>query len=429
MAATNSQVPSRPEPNRTTRWVILIWLSMAMAGNYYFYDAIGPLQKLLQDQLGFSQQQYGYIVSAYSLAPIFFVLIGGIVIDRIGTRKSLLLFGVICLLGAMLMAFLPNVPTMVAGRLVFGVGAESIIVAITTAIAKWFKGKELSFALGINLMFARGGTWLAQNSPTWASSAYVNWQKPLLIGVGFTALCAIGPIFYWMLESRAEARGELGKASEQDKIVFGDLKAFTASYWYLVVLCVVFYSAIFPFDQFGINYFQDAKGETLKHAGFVLSILTMFTMVGTPIVGLFSDKMGRRATIMILGTLLITPAFALMAYSGISLVLPMGMLGIAFTLVPAIIWPSVAYIVPERTLGTALGLMTMIQNIGMWAVPLMLGYSNDHMHASATNPHGYMGMMRILMTLGLAGIVFAILLRQRETGPHGHGLETIKAGK
>jgi len=429
MTAVNEQVVARPEATKATRWVILIWLSMAMAGNYYFYDAIGPLQKLLQDQLHFSQQQYGYIVSAYSLAPIFFVLIGGIIIDRIGTRKALLLFGVICLLGSMLMAFLPTVPSMVAGRLVFGVGAESIIVAITTAIAKWFKGKELSFALGVNLMFARGGTWLAQNSPTWASSAYSNWQKPLLIGVGFTALCAIAPLFYWVMESRAEKRGELGKAGEQDKIVFADVKAFSASYWYLVALCVVFYSAIFPFDQFGINYFQDAKHETLQHAGFVLSILTMFTMVGTPIVGLFSDKMGRRATIMIFGTLLITPAFALMAYSNTSLVVPMGMLGIAFTLVPAIIWPSVAYIVPERTLGTALGLMTMIQNIGMWAVPLMLGFANDRMHASATNPHGYMGMMRILITLGLAGIVFAILLRKRETGPHGHGLETITAGK
>jgi len=216
MTAVNEQVVARPEATKATRWVILIWLSMAMAGNYYFYDAIGPLQKLLQDQLHFSQQQYGYIVSAYSLAPIFFVLIGGIIIDRIGTRKALLLFGVICLLGSMLMAFLPTVPSMVAGRLVFGVGAESIIVAITTAIAKWFKGKELSFALGVNLMFARGGTWLAQNSPTWASSAYSNWQKPLLIGVGFTALCAIAPLFYWVMESRAEKRGELGKAGEQD---------------------------------------------------------------------------------------------------------------------------------------------------------------------------------------------------------------------
>ncbi|HEX8925633.1 MAG TPA: MFS transporter, partial [Terriglobales bacterium] len=190
-----------------------------------------------------------------------------------------------------------------------------------------------------------------------------------------------------------------------------------------------FYSAIFPFDQFGINYFQYAKHETLQHAGFVLSILTMFTMLGTPIVGLFSDKMGRRATIMILGTLLIMPAFAMMAYSNTPLVVPMGMLGIAFTLVPAIIWPSVAYIVPERTLGTALGLMTMIQNIGMWAVPLMLGYSNNAMNAGPANPHGYMGMMRILMTLGMIGIVFALLLRQREVGPHGHGLETIRAGK
>lgn len=420
---------ARPEPSKATRWVILIWLSLAMAGNYYFYDALGPLQTLLQDQLGFTQNQYGNIAAAYSLAPIFFVLIGGIIIDRIGTRKSLQLFGIICVIGALLMALFPKVSTMVAGRLVFGIGAESIIVAITTAIAKWFRGKELSFALGINLMFARGGTWLAQNSPSWASSAYSNWQKPLLIGVGFTMLCAIAPIFYWMMESAAEKRGELGKAGEQDKIVFADIKAFSLSYWYLVILCVVFYSAIFPFDQFGINYFQSAKGLSLKEAGFALSLLTMFTMIGTPIVGLFSDKMGRRATIMILGTLLIMPAFAMMAYTGTPLYVPMGMLGFAFTLVPAIIWPSVAYVVPERTLGTALGLMTMIQNIGMWAVPLLLGYSNDHMQASATNPHGYMGMMRILMTLGLAGIVFAILLRQRETGPKGHGLETIKAGQ
>ncbi|HEX8925060.1 MAG TPA: MFS transporter, partial [Terriglobales bacterium] len=165
-AISPQQVEARPEPTKLYRWIVLVFVSLAMFGNYYFYDAIGPLQSLLQDQLGFSQQQYSYIVSAYSLAPIFFVLIGGIVIDRIGTRKSLLLFGIICLVGAILMAALPKVPTMVAGRLIFGIGAESIIVAITTAVAKWFRGKELSFALGVNLMFARGGTWLAQNSPT-----------------------------------------------------------------------------------------------------------------------------------------------------------------------------------------------------------------------------------------------------------------------
>ena len=159
----------------------------------------------------------------------------------------------------------------------------------------------------------------------------------------------------------------------------------------------------------------------------MLSTLTMFTMIGTPIVGLFSDKVGRRATIMLLGTLLLIPVFLLMAYTNVSLYVPMAMLGFAFTLVPAIIWPSVAYLVPQRTLGTALGVMTMIQNLGMTGMNEILGKANDSAGASATNPAGYLAMMKILTLLGFIGFALAFLLRQRETGPNGHGLETITA--
>ena len=127
---------------------------------------------------------------------------------------------------------------MAGGRFLFGMGAESLIVAITAAVAKWFKGKELSFALGLNLMLARFGSWLAQNSPTWAHSAYNSWQGPWLIGVAFVSLCVIGPIAYWIMEARAEQRYALGKAGEADKIVFQDVKNFGLSYWYLVGLCV-----------------------------------------------------------------------------------------------------------------------------------------------------------------------------------------------
>ena len=206
------------------------------------------------------------------------------------------------------------------------------------------------------------------------------------------------------------------------------MKAFNLSYWYLVGLCVVFYSAIFPFETFAVTYFVDAKHTSLQLGGFMLSVLTMFTMIGTPIVGLFSDKMGRRATIMLLGTLLLIPVFLLMAYTNITLYVPMAMLGFAFTFVPAIIWPSVAYLVPQRTLGTALGLMTMIQNLGMTGMNWILGRANDTAGASATNPAGYLAMMKILTVLGFIGFALAFLLRQRETGPHGHGLETITAG-
>ena len=226
---------------------------------------------------------------------------------------------------------------------------------------------------------------------------------------------------------RAEKRSSLAPEGEQDKIVLADVKAFNLSYWYLVGLCVVFYSAIFPFETFAVTYFVDAKHTSLQMGGFMLSVLTMFTMIGTPIVGLFSDKMGRRATIMLLGTLLLIPVFLLMAYTNITLYVPMAMLGFAFTFVPAIIWPSVAYLVPQRTLGTALGVMTMIQNLGMTGMNWILGRANDTAGASATNPAGYLAMMKILTLLGFIGFGLALLLRQRETGPHGHGLETITA--
>lgn len=417
----------RPEPSKAYRWLVLIFLSLAMFGNYYFYDALEPLAKLLQDQLHFSPENIGTLGAAYSFPNIFTVVLGGILIDRIGTRKALLIFGVLCLVGSIITALGAAFPMMVAGRFVFGMGAESLIVAITTGVAKWFKGKELSFALGINLMIARGGTFLAQNSPSWAPSAYSNWQKPWLIGVGFVTLCVLGPLAYYILEVRAEKASALAPEGEQDKIVLGDVKAFNLSYWYLVGLCVVFYSAIFPFENFAVPYFVDAKHTSLQVGSWILSTLTLFTMFGTPIVGLFSDKVGRRATIMLLGTLLLIPVFLLMAYTNISLYVPMGILGFAFTFVPAIIWPSVAYLVPQRTLGTALGVMTMIQNLGMSGMNVVLGKANKIGGASAANPAGYLPMLKILTVMGFIGFGLALLLRQRETGPHGHGLETITA--
>ena len=416
------------EPSKLYRWLVLLWLSITMFGNYYFYDALEPLADVLQKQLHFTDQNIGLLNSFYSIAPIATVLIGGILIDRLGVRRALLLFGCICLAGSMLTAFSPRFEIMAGGRFLFGMGAESLIVAITAAVAKWFKGKELSFALGLNLMLARFGSWLAQNSPTWAHSAYNSWQGPWLIGVGFVSLCVLGPIAYWIMEARAEKHYALGKAGEADKIVFQDVKNFGLSYWYLVGLCVVFYSAIFPFETFAVKYFMDAHGTTRELGGFLLSVLTAFTMFGTPIVGLFSDKMGRRATIMCLGVLLLIPVFLMMGYTRVSLYVPMAMLGFAFTFVPAIIWPSVAYIVPSRTLGTALGLMTMIQNMGMAGMNWGLGKANDVAGASASHPTGYRPMLQILTVMGVLGFVLAWMLRQREIGPHGHGLETITAG-
>jgi MFS family permease len=418
----------KPSPPKSFRWVVLILISLAMFGNYYIYDAISPMADLLAAQLGFSDSNIGLLQAIYSIPNIFMVLIGGFIIDRLGTKKSTVIFALLCMLGAVITAATPKLEIMAAGRLVFGLGAESLIVAVTTAIAKWFKGKELSFAFGINLTIARLGSFAALNSPSWASKAFENWQGPLIISVFFGVICVAGAVLYWGLETRAHRVYQIDSAGETDKVVFKDLLGFGKSYWYIVLLCITFYSAIFPFQTFAVKFFIEAHGTTREFGGFLSSMLTLFAMIATPLFGLLVDKVGRRAQFMMYGSLLIIPVYLIMAYTHLSLYIPMAMMGIAFSLIPGVMWPSVAYIVDQSKLGTAFGLMTMIQNIGLAGFNLMVGWANDYMGASATNPNGYTLGMWIFSSLGFFAFIFAFLLRRSETGPNAHGLETIKAG-
>ena len=270
---------------------------------------------------------------------------------------------------------------------------------------------------------------------------------------------------YWALESHAEGRYELGQAGSIDKLEFGesfrvrglqfgqaaakvwkalkDFLRFNPSYWFVVGLCFTFYSGIFPFRTFAIDFFTNkilaAHGGVLasevmrvrahEQAGFFNSLLPLSSMIATPLFGLLSDKIGKRAFMMMFGSVLLMPVYLLMAYSQVSLYVPVVMMGIAFSLIPAVMWPSVAYIVDQSRLGTAYALMTMLQQIGFFLLNSLIGPANDYAHASLANPGGYALGMWIFSILGFVGLTFAILLRIRETGPHGHGLETIRAGK
>jgi len=418
----------RPQPSAAYRWAVLVFISLAMFGNYYIYDAISPLADVLKAQLGFSDTNLGWMYAIYSLPNIVMVLIGGIIIDRIGTRKSTFLFAALCLVGAVITASTGEFWLMVSGRLVFGLGAESLIVAVTTAIARWFRGKELGFAFGLNLTIARLGSFAALNSPFWARPAYEHWQWPLLITVAFGVVCVAGAVIYWILDSRAEKRYKLGDEEETDKVVFRDIFKFSKSYWYVVALCITFYSAIFPFQTFAIKFFQEAHGTTRVFGGFLSSLLTLFAMIMTPLFGLLADKVGKRALFMMFGSAMLIPVYLMMAYTDIPLLVPMAIMGISFSLIPAVMWPSVAYIVDKAKLGTAYGLMTMIQNIGLFGLNVIIGWANDYSAAGAENPGGYALGMWIFSALGFFGLFFAYMLRRSETGPGGHGLETITIG-
>ncbi len=418
----------RPAPPASFRWAVLVFLSVAMFGNYYPYDAVAPVADLLAAQLGFTDEQIGTLYSVYSVAAVLVLLAGGYIIDRYGTRHSIVLFAVICLVATLVTAASPDIRVMAAGRFLLGVGAEPLIVAVTTALAKWFKGKELSFAFGLNLTIARLGSVAADNSPSWARPLYTDWQQPLLLAAGVAVLGVVAALANWALERKADREYHVGEQEATDKLVLRDLYQFDRAYWYIVGLCVVFYSAVFPFRAFAIKYFIEAHGATREMAGFLNSILPLSAMVATPLFGLFADRVGRRALLMMGASVLLLPAFLLMGYSTMPLIVPIAMLGVCFSLIPAVMWPSVAYIVAQKRLGSAYALMTLCQQVGVAAVPWLIGRANDAMGAGPGQPDGYLGMIWILTGLASSGIVFAILLWRVEHGPHAHGLETIRAG-
>lgn len=440
---------SKPLPPAIFRWGVLLLISMAMFGNYYIYDSISPVADLLKKQLNFSDSNIGTLNAIYSIPNVIMVLIGGIIIDRIGTKKSALLFSILMMCGGFITALKGDLFTMALGRLVFGLGAESMIVATTTVIARWFKGKELSFAFGLNLTIARLGSFTALNSPSWGKAMYINWHDPLWFAALTGIISVVCLSLYWILDRYSENNYKLTPEGTQDKFVLKEVFKFGRSFWFISLLCVTFYSAMFPFQTFAVKFFQEVHSESREIGGFLSSILTLSAMVATPLFGLLADKIGKRSLLMMFGSILIIPVYLFMGYKidiagffGIAdkvhlslslfsidviistnLLIPMIMMGVAFSLIPAIMWPSVALIVDQNKLGTAYGLMTMIQNIGLAAFNLLIGWANDYSQAGAANPAGYHLGMWIFSILGFMGFLFALLLRINEQGSHSHGLE------
>jgi MFS family permease len=440
------------------RWIVLAIMSLICFAQYYIYDSITPLGTLIKQELGFTGAEYGLLFSFYSVGNVFFFLLlfAGVLVDKIGLKYSGILFGLLCFAGAALTAlgawkglpgllgpvhgwlggsFAPGalseglrawwgkpwsaeLKVMLLGRMVYGVGAESILVVNNKVLARWFKGKELALAYGLNLTIMRLGTFLALNiqapAATWFGLRGALWFASVIMGVGFSTY------FVYLVMERA-ARGRFGApgvtaaggVAPEEKFVLKEAFSFDASFWFISLLCVTFYSAVFPFQAYAPDILVQKFGYSVSNAGHVTSALIFGTMIFTPILGWFVDHRGKRATMMIFGSLLLVPCHLLLGYTHVLPIVPIFFVGIALSLVPAALWAAIPMMVPESRLGTAFGVVGWVQNLGLWLFPLLAGVIADaHTTTVAGQPVvDYTSTMLMFAGLGVVGFVFSLLLK------------------
>lgn len=429
-------IPGAFHPStRLYRFTILVFISLLVVGSYFAYDSIGALATTLIKELNIDRATIGKLYTAYSVAAIFIVFFGGMLYDKLGPRRASLLFSTLVFVGAAMVAMAQTKWMLFAGRLVFGAGSECLIVVQSAIIARWFKGKEMAMAFGIALAISRLGTLFAFNTEELIAAHFGSFRVALWAAALFCLFSVLCNLVFNLLDRHGEKTLSLAKPDAGDKIVFADIKKFTSSYWYVVLLCVTFYSAIFPFTDLATDMFHDKWGFPSVNAltgGFLAKVFYNFThmfttapgitsiviaasMIFAPFAGGLVDRIGKRASLMVLGSLLLIPAHLILGITHWNPIPMMVVLGAAFVLVPAAMWPSVPLVVEEKRVGTAFGLMTMIQNGGLALFPYLNGKLRD---VTGT----YTSTQIMFAGLGLVGLLFAFLLLRADKR-HGGVLE------
>jgi len=383
--------------SKKARWTALIIVSFSMFGAYYFNYALSPVKPMLESILGWNSSDFGIYTSSYTWFNVFlFMLIfSGIVLDKMGVRFTGIAATLMMSLGtglnywalihvfpdgAMIFGIKTQVVISAIGFGIFGVGTEAGGITVSKAIVKWFKGKEMALAMGMQMSIARLGTAVALGIALPLAKTY-SYSSPVLLAFVFMLIALTAFIIYTFMDRRLDAsiaQSTQGNPKE-DAFELKDILFIIRNrgFWYIAILCVLFYSAVFPFLFYATDLMINKYHVNPNLAGLIPGLLPFGTIFLTPLFGTVYDKKGKGATIMIIGSVILIFVHGILAipflnawWLAAAVVI---ILGIGFSLVPAAMWPSVPKIIPEKQLGTAYAVIFWIQNIGLWAIPLLLG--------------------------------------------------------
>ena len=398
-----------PEFKKTIRenkwicWVALACLVVPMFASYFFDDMFSSLSELFKNpeqlQLGWDMADYGFYSSGYSFLCIWGgLIVCGALLDRFGVRLvgsifvGMMVFGAGLVTFAISAGFAPETSLTVAyvGCMLFGLGSEIAGVSVTRSIAKWFKGRNMALAMGLQLAIARFGTATAiliapiivtQKA---AGEIYMlsDTNRPAMIGLAVLGIGAILWAVFVGLDARFDRQtGETDKVetAEEDKFRISDIWKVLSNPRFLMiaVLCVTFYCTVIRFKKFGVSILLPLFGVDLDIATVLLAMIPFFTILFTPLFGALVDKVGKATLWMIVGSALVLTSHLIITFApqGVPFYayIAIALLGIGYSLVPSAMWPSVPKIIPEKNLGTAYSLIYWVQNLGMWAVPIYVG--------------------------------------------------------
>jgi len=451
--------------SKSARWVVLILVSFTMMCMYYLTDAMAPLQESLQGKLSWSASDYGLFTSGYGWFNVFLLMLifSGMILDKLGTRFTGFLAIFIMLFGAGIKYW--AISGHVAGTLefsigswqvfngtaksalyaglgfgIFGVGCEMFGIAANKAVVRWFRGKEMALAIGLNTSTGRIGTALAMFTPLPLVNLTKNVSSPVLLSIVLLLIGLLVFIFFTVLDKKLDQEESDAGIASDEEFKLSDVTdiAKNKAFWYIAILCVLFYSAVFPFIKFATNLIVQKFDVSDTYAGYIPALLPFSALLLTPVFGGISDKKGKGATIMIIGSIILVCVHLLFSIPSLnSFPIAIGLvvvLGIAFSLVPSAMWPAIAKIIPESKLGTAYAMTFWVQNWGLMGVPLLIGYVLDKYCITGTitkmvegkeqiiTQYNYTIPMLIFSCFGILAIVFAFLLKA-EDKKMGYGLE------